>query len=251
MEQSSSTIHENKCDLRPAGQQPFKVYKPCNNSIPIPIMPDDYYTPTSADIRGAQMTLAARTQALTDAPLQTRAMRESSDRARRQRWPFTTIRVKFPDRTQLEKVFPSSDKIKSVYAFVRGCLSEEAKPTKFILYQSPPKRDLKVSDSKVRELTLAELQLAPSSLLLLRFESEELNSTTASPPLAPFVLAQAVDLPVPPTFDASSVPDQNQKAIEPNKIQKGKIPKWFNLGISESAWLFGKTSLNQLLEKSA
>ena len=41
--------------------------------------------------------------------------------------------------------------------------------------QSPPKRDLKVSDPNVRDLTLSELQLSPSSVLLLRFEDESLN----------------------------------------------------------------------------
>lgn len=49
----------------------------------------------------------------------------------------------------------------------------------FLLDQSPPKRDLKVSDPTVRDLTLAELQLAPSSVLLLRFEDESLNSSSA------------------------------------------------------------------------
>lgn len=48
----------------------------------------------------------------------------------------------------------------------------------FFIDQSPPKRDLKVSDPKVRDLTLAELQLAPSSVLLLRFEDESLNSSS-------------------------------------------------------------------------
>jgi len=46
----------------------------------------------------------------------------------------------------------------------------------FFPLDQPPKRDLKVSDLKVRDLTLAELQLAPSSVLLLRFEDESLNS---------------------------------------------------------------------------
>ena len=107
----------------------------------------------------------------------------------------TRIRVKFPDQTQLEKKFPSTDKIRSIYAFVRGCLRDDVKPIKFILCssssfflktplaecwgkptdQTPPKRDLKVSDPKVRDLSLVELQLAPSSILLLRFEDEDLN----------------------------------------------------------------------------
>lgn len=42
--------------------------------------------------------------------------------------------------------------------------------------QTPPKRELKVSDPKVRDLSLAELQLAPSSVLHVKFEKEELNS---------------------------------------------------------------------------
>ena len=45
----------------------------------------------------------------------------------------TTIRVRFSDRTQLEKTFSSSDKIRSVYAFVRSSLRDDVKPIKFIL----------------------------------------------------------------------------------------------------------------------
>jgi tether containing UBX domain for GLUT4 len=52
----------------------------------------------------------------------------------------------------------------------------------FFLDQSPPKRDFKVSDPKVRDLTLFELQLAPSSVLLLRFEDESLNSSSLELP---------------------------------------------------------------------
>ena len=42
-----------------------------------------------------------------------------------------------PDRTALEKVFPSTDNIKSVYAFVRSCLREDVKPIKFVLCELP------------------------------------------------------------------------------------------------------------------
>ena len=40
---------------------------------------------------------------------------------------------------------------------------------------NPPPRDLKVSDPDVRDLTLTELGLAPSSVLLLRFVDDALN----------------------------------------------------------------------------
>ncbi|KAK2463485.1 hypothetical protein APHAL10511_004571 [Amanita phalloides] len=213
----------------PDDQQPFKVYKPCSISIPIPTVPDEYYNPTMADLKDAQATLIARTQALVNAPLRTRAMRESVEKARKDRWPVTTIRVRFPDRTQLEKVFPSSDKIKSIYAFVRHCLNDEAKAVKFILYQAPPKRDLRVSDPKVRDLSLADLQLAPSSILLLRFESENLNSTTTAPPLTPSILSQAIDMPMPLTSVRPADP-LDRTSSEADKTKGKGRPKWFKLG---------------------
>lgn len=45
----------------------------------------------------------------------------------------TTIRVKFSDRTMLEKTFSSADRIKAVYVFVRDSLADEVKPIKFVL----------------------------------------------------------------------------------------------------------------------
>lgn len=41
--------------------------------------------------------------------------------------------------------------------------------------QTPPKRELKVSDPKVRDLSLYELHLAPSSIIHLKFLEESLN----------------------------------------------------------------------------
>lgn len=79
----------------------------------------------------------------------------------------------------------------------------------------PPTRELKVSDATIRDKTLIELQLAPSSVLLIRFLSDEFNSalnvsptrTTMTlkssllgrdslPPLHESILATAVDFPV-------------------------------------------------------
>lgn len=258
------------------------------------VLADEYFTPTASDLKDAQLTLSARTQALVNAPLQLRAAREAAEKAKRERWPNvsitttylcssarstvfpqTTIRIRFTDRTQLEKVFPSTDKIRSVYAFVRGCLREDVKPIKFILCksyllsysililshiitdQSPPKRDLRVSDPKVRDLSLAELQLAPSSIILLRFEDETLNGihnifhipyttlkivagSDVPAPLVSSVLLQAIDLPTPPDYDnlpstlnrpSSSTPGGS--IAPPAKTGEKKIPKWLKMGLSE------------------
>ncbi|KAH9995741.1 hypothetical protein BJV77DRAFT_205820 [Russula vinacea] len=180
----------------------------------------------------------ARTVSLNNAPLLTRAQREEQAKIKRDRWPNTTIRVRFPDLTQLEKVFPSSSKIRAVYAFVRDALREDVKPIKFILSSNPPPRELKVSDPAVRDLSLAELGLAPSSVLHLRFVDDGLNRSDVPAPLALAVLEHAVDLPAPPGFDGNQKkeegPPPTVSASSSNRARDTggdvKIPKWLKLG---------------------
>ncbi|KAJ6519288.1 hypothetical protein C8R45DRAFT_950870 [Mycena sanguinolenta] len=227
----------------PVATPSFKVYKPSSSSAsPPPPLPDDYFTPTAADLKQAQASLTAKTQALNDAPLQLRAVREAAEKSKRDRWPNTTIRIRFTDRTQLEKVFPSSNKIRSIYAFVRDSLSDDVKPVKFVLYQ-PPKRDLKVSDLSVRDLTLSELHLAPSSVLLLRFEDSAhaeqalaLNGSGVPAPLRPDILAQAIDLPAPPAVadasPSSSTPSGSGSSELKASLEK-KMPKWMKMGLKK------------------
>ncbi|KAF7299433.1 UBX domain-containing protein [Mycena indigotica] len=218
----------------------FKVYKPsASASRPLPPLSDEDLTPTAADLKAAQNSLSARTQALVDAPLQLRAVREAEQKAKRDRWPNTTIRIRFADGTQLEKVFPSNSKIRAIYAFVRGSLREDGQQTKFVLYQ-PPKRDLKVSDTAVRDLSLAELNLAPASVLLLRFEDatrpdevRKLNASGASAPLSSEVLAQAIDLPTPPSALTPVTPATSTLAEEAKNVLQNmekKMPKWLKIG---------------------
>jgi len=217
----------------------FRLYKPASTQAAPTLpedLPDSYFTPTTADIVGAQAALAARTQALVDAPLQLRSQREAAEKSKRDRWPNTTIRIRFTDRTQLEKKFPSTDKIRSVYAFVRLSLRDDVKPIKFILYQ-PPHRDLKVSDPHVRDLTLTELHLTPSSVLLLRFEDEALNRSDIPAPLMPSIMAQATDLPSPPSFDANpsqqSASSASKSSGARSQTHGKKIPKWLKFGLKK------------------
>ncbi|PCH42606.1 hypothetical protein WOLCODRAFT_120813 [Wolfiporia cocos MD-104 SS10] len=226
-----------------AAEQPapptFRYYRPPQSTTERKELPDSYFQPSAADLKAAQASLSARTQALVNAPLRTQAMREAEEKAKRARWPTTTIRVKFSDRSQLEKSFPSTDKIRSVYAFVRGSLREDVKPIKFVLYQTPPKRELKVSDPNVRDLSLMELQLAPSSVLLLRFEDDSLNHTDVPAPLNESILAQAEDLPAPPNFDSDTTTSSSTASTNASTAGTGsssnrgtekKIPKWLKLG---------------------
>ncbi|CAL1715722.1 unnamed protein product [Somion occarium] len=219
----------------------FRVYRPPQASTTSPReLPEDYFTPSAADLKAAQASLSARTQALVNAPLRNRAVREAEETAKRAKYPTTTIRVRFPDRTQLEKTFPSTDKIKSVYAFVRECLLEDVKPIKFVIYQTPPKRELRVSDPNVRDLSLFDLHLAPSSVLHLKFMEDSLNHVDVPAPLDASVLALAEELPIPPDPESTSPPASSSSTPSARPVGSSsssstssgpvKVPKWLKLG---------------------
>ncbi|KZV62778.1 hypothetical protein PENSPDRAFT_238447 [Peniophora sp. CONT] len=224
----------------------YKLYKPpqsgSSSAAVAKDIPDSFYEPSSADLKEAQSMLHARTEALKNRPLQTQEMREREEKKKESRWPTTTIRVKFADGTQLEKVFPSTDKIRSIYAFVRSSLREDVKPVKFVLYQLP-NRELRVSDLAVRDLTLSRLELAPRAVLQLRFVDEALNHPTVSAPLAPEVLTTAVDLPSPPDYDKKDGPSSSSSSRPKtggSSLSTGdkKIPKWLKIGITFDLYMY-------------
>jgi len=77
-------------------------------------------------------------------------------------------------------------------------------------------------------MTLAELQLAPSSILLLRFDDGNLNHSHVPAPLAPEVIAQAIDLPLPPppaVIEANHINVESTPSTGTKSVQ-GKAPKW-------------------------
>jgi tether containing UBX domain for GLUT4 len=116
-----------------------------------------------------------------------------------------------------------------------------------------------VSDPAVRALSLLELGLAPSSMLLVKFVDEDVNRACAragavaaaaatdwhadipaAELLAPGVLAQAQDLPPPPTFDNTppAAPSTSGRTLgggggsgsSTGSSGPQKIPKWLKIG---------------------
>ncbi len=126
--------------------------------------------------------------------------------------------------------------------------------------QTPPKRELKVSDLKVRDQTLLQLQLAPTAILHLKFEDESLNrksllyvvwtlnepwchdiDVNSPAPLAQSFLAVAEDPPRPPVIEepataATPAGPAKAKATSGSASSQGptKVPKWLKLGPSKS-----------------
>lgn len=135
-----------------------------------------------------------------------------------------------------------------------------------VIDQTPPRRDLKVSDPAVRDKTLFQLQLAPSSVLMLSFFDESLNRMFARypiitwtfnsilpfqkiaygsvdahvpAPLEPSILAEAKDLPAAPRPPPPPADPSNQTTDFTKLMAAGssalsqaekKIPKWLKIG---------------------
>ncbi|KAG9005835.1 hypothetical protein FRB94_003905 [Tulasnella sp. JGI-2019a] len=215
----------------------YKVWNPPGSGVATPgSLPDEYFQPTGEELKAAWQAQSRLVEKLNNAPLKTQAIRDKEAKEKAKRWPETTIRIKFPNQMMLERKFTSSETIKSVYAFVRNALTEEAKQDKFVLYDSPPRRDLKVSDPEVKTKTLTQLNLAPSSILHFSFLDETLNSHTTPPPLLPSILACAADLPPPPSFDAPPKKADNRPQtlaggpVAGSSSGEKKMPKWLKLG---------------------
>ena len=86
-------------------------------------------------------------------------------------------------------------------------------------------------------LPLLQLQLAPSSVLLLSFVEDSFNDPALKAPLLDQVLAHAQDLPPPPKFDDPAESDTKQKTASSSSKDDStdkKLPKWLKLGSPSS-----------------
>lgn len=208
-------------------------------------LPESYFSPTPSELQHAHHSHVKRTHDLVDRPLLTQKLRDQQlrqhERDRAQRWPLTRIRVRWPDRSLLEGVFPSSDKLVHLYEFVRLALADDVRDCPFVLCafpislllswvhgdrvsnlgttssraradQSPPRTEYRRSAPHLKGKSLLDLHLAPSSALYLKFEPspslgfpparvDALNDPARGPPLVEALRSAVAVLPPPLTFD--------------------------------------------------
>jgi tether containing UBX domain for GLUT4 len=128
------------------------------------------------------------------------------------------VRVRFADRTALEGLFPASTLVPVLYDFVRAHLAPAYSKIPFVIYQSPPRRDLpERGDPKLRGQTIKDLGMAPQAIVNIRWNDAAMNGNTFPAPLSLETLSQAKDLPIPPSFD--SVPPSSGQTIGDNGKQ--------------------------------
>ncbi|WVQ99915.1 hypothetical protein IAU59_007058 [Kwoniella sp. CBS 9459] len=279
----SSTEPEAAKELE-LDQNAVKVYNPVSSSSSSTIPsaatdpPEDFFEPTLADVQSHHASVLARNKRLNEAPLLTSKHRDAEkaerEKAKRERWPNTTIRIKFSDGTIIQNVFPSSTPIQPVYAFVRTALRDEVRENPFILWQPPrtkypehptpapagskpakttpsyaktsiipPANYGFVRGSVVQGLqggtggkeSLFDLGLVPQSVLMVKFDDEDMNTSSYPAPIRDELKAHSEPLPatVPkePTKSASAAGRQAPGGGAGSGTGEKKIPKWLQKGL--------------------
>ncbi|WVQ89733.1 hypothetical protein IAS59_003496 [Cryptococcus gattii] len=245
----------------------IKIYNPVESTPKADEELDDaFFEPTVNDVRAIYASVSSHSKRLNDAPLITSKYRDAEkgerEKAKRDKWPETTMRIKFSDGTIIQSVFPSSSPIQPVYAFVRSCLDEASRTKAFILWQPPrnryPEHPIPVSKKpnpyKTNIITpanygavrggvvqglqggtggqesLAELGLVPQSLLMIKWDEEEMNSSSFSAPLKDELRKKSEQLP-PPAVKETSESGMPVTTAAPDEAREKKIPKWLQKGL--------------------
>ncbi|KAF9183386.1 Tether containing UBX domain for GLUT4 [Haplosporangium sp. Z 767] len=169
-----------------------KVFKPpADTDMPLSNqidLPDDFYTLTSQDVMKLMNSQKTKREAEENRGFKTAAVRAEEEKARERRYPNTIVRIRFPDRVQLQATFRSQDTVGDVRKWVAGACVGHGE--KFDLYTTPPKKIL--ADDKQ---TLYQAGLAPQSIVYFSWKDSKLN--THSPFLNGEYMMKMQDLPIP------------------------------------------------------
>ncbi|KAG0357282.1 hypothetical protein BC939DRAFT_507696 [Gamsiella multidivaricata] len=181
----------------------IKVFRPpADNATPLSNqidLPDDFYTLTSQDVMRLMNGQKARREEEENRGFKTAAVRAEEEKARERRYPKTIIRIRFPDRIQLQATFRSQETIGDLRKWVAGACVGQGE--KFDLYTTPPKKVL--SDNKQ---TLYQAGLAPQSIVYFTWADSKLNQN--SPFLNGEYLMMMEDLPIPGQEPKETKPEE-------------------------------------------
>ncbi|KAF9359533.1 Tether containing UBX domain for GLUT4 [Mortierella sp. AD094] len=169
-----------------------KVFRaPADSSTPLSNqieLPDDFYDLSSQDVMKLMNSQKAKREQEENRGFKTAAARAEEEKAREKRYPRTIIRIRFPDRVQLQGTFRSQETIGDLRKWVASACVGQGE--KFDLYTTPPKKVL--ADNKQ---TLYQAGLAPQSIVYFSWVDTKLNMNS------PFLNGEHVmmmrDLPVP------------------------------------------------------
>ncbi|KAF9347682.1 Tether containing UBX domain for GLUT4 [Mortierella sp. NVP85] len=212
----SSTVVEETVDRN------VKVFKPpADEATPLSNqidLPDDFYTLTAQDLAKVMDGQKARREEEENRGFKTAAMRAEEEKAKERRYPKTIIRIRFPDRVQIQGTFRSQETIGDLRKWVASvCVGQGEK---FDLYITPPRKVLSEDGQ-----TLYQAGLAPKSIVYFSWRDSKLNQN--SPFLSGKYVMMMEDLPAPGTDPEASEPESSSPPTSPTDTtlsRTGSLP---------------------------
>ncbi|KAF9972982.1 hypothetical protein BGZ73_003832 [Actinomortierella ambigua] len=179
---------------------------PLSNKIELP---DDFYTLSSQELLSLLNSQKRAREVEESRPFKTMQMRAEEEKAREQKYPKTILRIRFPDRVQLQATFASSSTtIQQLYHWVASvCIGQGEK---FELYTTPPKKVLKEDKQ-----TLYQAGLSPQSIVYFSWKDSQLNHHSSF--LKAEYLNKMEDLPLPGGGSAGG--DGSEAAVEQVQVK--------------------------------
>jgi len=183
-------ILQNAEPIRPELDRRVRVFHPSPNAAKMPV-PDEFFRISAEELRREQQAKKEAVEQL--GMLRTREMRERDRVKELRRYRYCLIRIRFPDGILLQGTFAANEKLSAVFAFIAENLESDCIP--FSLSSSTGHALMEDTSS------LAELNLAPASLLNLIFEPSAMADIAAakgvklkSPYIKPYLMAAICSL---------------------------------------------------------
>merc|ERR1719197_480062 len=132
-----------------------------------PELPDEFYEVTTADVRAAVRSAAQEREKADQLA--------TSDKRKPKQPAHILLRIRFPDRIELEARFSAKERVRDVERFVRRQLRDSS--WSFYLFVTPPRT---VFDNP--SATLSSLQLGARAVMWLAFNSDDKGKNTPTQP---------------------------------------------------------------------
>ncbi|KAJ8263868.1 hypothetical protein GJAV_G00142290 [Gymnothorax javanicus] len=217
-------------------------------------LPDEFFEVTIDDVRKRFAQLKSERMLLEEAPLVTKALRESRMKEKLERYPKVVVRVQFPDRHVLQGFFRPLETVGALRQFIRNHLVDPNQH--FYLFIAPPKSTL--DDATV---TLFQANLFPAALVYFGSEVQtdsylqgQLLETSVSAQQADEAIASCMPR-SPTSSSASLIPEESlplpavsgspepagqqeaeqelaetsERAPQPVRTDPATVPKWLKL----------------------
>ncbi|XP_018600971.2 tether containing UBX domain for GLUT4 [Scleropages formosus] len=215
-------------------------------------LPDEFFEVTVDDIRKRFAQLKSERKYLEEAPLMTKAMRDTQIKEKMERYPKVVVRIQFPDRHVLQGFFRPLETVGALKQFVRSHLADPQ--TSFYLFIAPPKTNLDDPDATLFQANLfpaalvyfgsdvktgcyLQRQLLESSVSALQADEAITSCMPRSPAPAsaaalseePFPFPAAQSEPTGLRGAGDEQPEPDSEAPKPVRTDSGKVPKWLKL----------------------